>query len=123
MKRRRPVVQWKDESKNVKRRRASPELGFSPDTELLPGAMFVSHHVWEARPNEQWDVPTLVPRRRHRKKKQVTVMVYIGSVRLEEARPDGRRVSHIKRLFFMESGRYIVDRLEYLMPATPGVAS
>lgn len=115
--RRRPIIHWKDESKNVKKRsRRIPPLMFTPMEDLIPGAMFVSRHRLEPSPNEQWDIPTLVPRKKHVKKNQVSVLIYAGSIRLEKLRRNGRHVNHIKHVFIMEGGRYIVDALEYLNP-------
>lgn len=114
MRRNRPIIQWKDETKNVKRRRRVPTMTFSPADELVPGAMFVSAHVLE--PQQQWDIPTLVPRKKHRRK-EMTVLIYAGPIRLVERRHDGRTVNHIKHTFIMGGGRYIVDALEYLTPA------
>lgn len=114
--RRKPIIQWKDDTKNVKRRSRLPTMTFSPADELVPGAMFVSAHVFEPQPNILFDVPTLVPRRKHRRK-EMTVFTYAGAIRLTERRHDGRSVSYVKHTFIMGVGRYIIDALEYLTPA------
>jgi len=86
-------------------------MTFSPAADLVAGAMFVSEYEFEIFKN--WEIPTLLPRRKH-KKKQMTTLVYAGAIRLEAKLQDGRCVSHIKHTFIMGGGRYIIDALEYL---------
>lgn len=113
----RGIIKWKDETKNVtlKKRRRKPTVSFTPELELVIGAMFVSSHVLERVDNGLWPMPILSPRRKHRKK-QTTVLIYAGTVKLNERRPDGREVRHVKHTFIMEGGRYIINALAYLSP-------
>lgn len=110
----RGVVHWNDETKN-RRRRPHPVIGFSPADEFKLGALFVSQWTFDVAQNEQWDTPTAYPSRKH-KKKNVTVLIYAGPIRVQTIRPDKGVVTQVKHTFIMGGGRYIIDAFERIKP-------